>query len=36
MGSVCTQASEHVKVGMHLAGIYFCKFVSILSVSFQM
>lgn len=36
MSNVCTQASEHVKMCMHLAGIYFCTFDSILSVSFQM
>lgn len=36
MSNVCAQASEHVKMCMHLAGIYFYKFDSILSVSFQM
>lgn len=36
MSNVCTQASEHMNSCMHLAVIYFCKFDSILSVSFQM
>lgn len=36
MSNVYTQASEHVNVCMHLAVIYFSKFDSILSVSFQM
>lgn len=36
MSNVCTQASEHVNVCVHLAVIYFSKFDSILSVSFQM
>lgn len=36
MSSVCTYARKHMKMCMHLAGIYFCKFDSIPSVSFQM
>ena len=36
MSNVCMQASEHVNTCMHLAVIYFSKFDSIFSVSFQM